>query len=1088
MTDDRQIPPPEDDNIPDWLRDHPLAEDDAQPEAGAGQPEADEQSLDEEFLAFGEPEEDDPLAFLRDVGGAPTPGVRDTQSMQPADAGAGDPRKPLIDGDEAELRGMTGQLPWLSSLGDEPAAAPPDAPGSESLRGLTGHLPWMGDEQPPADAAEPVEDAAAPESADAPEPAETGVPEMPEWLGLAGALAGEQAAIPDDDEDEIPPWVGTGELAEEEPEAEAPSEAEEALPDWVTAAAEMVPALEDEAEFPPEAEAEPDSPDWLGTDTADLVAASPEEDVSYEEWMRQQDEDAYQPSAEELLAAEVPDWFGEIEGAETPAEPAAPGQAAEFVPDWYFGLEDEAAEEKPDWLDETAFSMDALTAEPVLPQELAVPPEPVVPPEPALPAEDIEADWLDSLEAELEGPTLVERPAGAPGIAEPTISDEGFVDWLEDFEPEDEMFSPVDAPAPEALEPGDVPDWLAGLEPEDDAELPPDISQPVTTDNVLSGTDEDFMAVIDGELGEQDVLETLGVTGALPALLPDDAAVDFEALLKEAALPPEDLDKLGDLLPETDLETSEMPAWLSEAQVGGFSAARAALGGEETPLDELSERLRALRERTGKAARIEPPPPSGTAAADPLLKDVTGQLPPAVAFDVSGGREVVLDVALDEAQQTRVDTLAALLGLEDEAEREGEADPVAEARRIRDAATRARARMRFKPARLVVTLVLAVALVLPFFVDLSEFFVLPGAGLTSGEHGALDGAIEALQPGARVLVGFEYGPTAAGELDELTNALMTHLLVRGVQPVLISTNPAGVLHARNVMARLADDTFILGRLGRADEPLTMPDDYVILPYLPGGIVGLRSLTATSTDVNALDRGLFVVDVAGNPTGLNVQLLQTTFDLVLVIGERGEDVRQWVEQVGTTVRIPMAAAVSVSAEPVARPYLQSGQLIGLLAGYRDAYKYNGVLEALLGGVPLPAPTDSPAAEDAEVEPTAEPTAEPTEIPPTPTEEIALAAADLTATADADATAEATSAVTPSPTPRSFVTATPAPEFTPVPTTTGGRSGEMVNVPLPERPELETRWYSISLGAFAAAALISAGALLNILRWLLRRREP
>ncbi|MBN2472879.1 MAG: hypothetical protein JXN59_19310, partial [Anaerolineae bacterium] len=97
---------------------------------------------------------------------------------------------------------------------------------------------------------------------------------------------------------------------------------------------------------------------------------------------------------------------------------------------------------------------------------------------------------------------------------------------------------------------------------------------------------------------------------------------------------------------------------------------------------------------------------------------------------------------------------------------------------------------------------------------------------------------------------------------------------------------------------------------------------------------------------------------------------------------------------------------------------------------------------------------------------------------------LAAADLTATAESILTATPE----PSPTPREYVTATPVPEFTPVPTTTGGRSGEMVNVPLPERPELETRWYSISLGAFAAAALISAGALLNIVRWLLRRREP
>ena len=1112
MADDRQIPP-EDENIPDWLRDHPMADDDSQAEQPAGPAPSDatdEDAFDAEFMAFGEPEEDDPLSFLRDVGGDPTPGVRDTQSMQPvSDIPA---RGPLTDDDPdvprpESLRGMTGKLPWMDGV--KPGAAPGDQPpDSGQLRGLTGMLPWQGDL--PADtgpAEDAGEEAAIPDwvsgagvDDDEPtgmEPPAAQAEAPPEWLSLAGEMASDQQDNLDD-EAALPDWIETGDLGAEFAAEDAALDEPEAapIPDWI-AGDDLADFEDDEPEFPPDVMAEPDeAPEWLASDMGDLEDEAPiEEGVSYEEWMRQQDEAAYQPSEEELLAAEVPDWFADI-GEEAAAEEApGTGQAAEFVPDWYFGLEDGAAEQKPDWLQNADFSVDALTAQPVLPEE---PPTPE--PEAAIPQDvapvEAAADWLDDLDS--EGPTYVARPQdAAPSISEPAVTDDGFVDWLGEFEAEEETPVPESppSPAPEALEPGEMPDWLSALEVP--GEEPPDISQPVTTDMVLAGAEEeDFMTLINEELGDQDVMETLGVSNLLPALMPEDVAIDFDRLLKEAELPP---DEVGDPdLPGAagGLEASEMPDWLSGAQVGGFSAVRTTLGTEETPLEELSERLRALRDRTGKAAAIEPPPPAEPPAAQELLANVAGSLPPSVAFDISAGREVMLDVSLDEAQQARAATLAALLGMD---ARDEDVDPAEEARRIRDAATRARARSRIKPLRLVVTLILAAAVLLPFFVDVSGFFVLPEPGLGAGEHGALDGAIEAWEPGAQVLIGFEYGPTAAGEMDTLTNVLMTHLLVRGVKPVLVSTNPAGILHARNVMAELAQDPFILRRLGRADEPLTMPEDYVILPYLPGGIVGLRSLTATSTDVNALDRGLFVVDIAGEPTGLDVEFLQTAFDLIVVFGERGEDVRQWVEQVGTTIKLPMAAAVSVSAEPIARPYLQSGQLIGLLAGFRDAYKYNGVLEALLSGTPLPGSEDAepPADEVAEVEPTAEPTAEPVEdsateaateepveeptVEATPTQEVqTLAAADITGTAEAELTATAT------PT-RTFVTATPAPEFTPVPTTIGGRTGEMVNVPLPEKPELETRWYSISFGAFAAAALISAGALVNIVRWLRRRRE-
>ncbi len=1096
MVDDRHIPP-EDDGIPEWLRDHPLADDDSQPEDAAT------------------PAEDDPFAFLKDVGGTPAPGIRDTQPMVPVSNAVRDP--------------VPSSEVWAADDEEE------EFTSAEDVRGITGMLPWMAgisrDSEPPKS-------------------------DIPDWVGAAANLDEDRPPA----ENALPDWLDGAEPPSAEPEPEELPAEEAALPEWLAGSALEAEYRQEQAAaaadaVPPEDADQPAEalPDWVMA--AEDLLNEPEEppaELSYDEWLRQQEEATRAPSPEELLAEEVPDWFASLEeeGA-APGEPAAP--AAEFVPDWYLGLEDSAPAQQPDWLQAGDFSVEALTAEPVIPERA---PEPEVAPaeEPVpdwfaeveaedplavmsqrpvapdeVPLTDTPEDWFAELEAEdalyappaagpvtpEEAPDWFAAPAEEEALAamgwQPAAPDEVPLtdtpeNWFAELEAEDELYAPS-AAGPEVLEPGAIPDWLDDVEPvPQEPAWRPDLSQPVSTDMVLEGAGEDdFMRLIEQELGERDVMDSLGVSGELPGLMPDDVEIDFEQLIREATLTPPPVAESAPpaATPAPALTTSEMPDWLAGAQIGGFSAARAALGVEETPLEELSDRLKALRARAEKAISAAPPAPQQPTAAAHLLAGIPDSLAPSVAVEVAGQREIALDARLDEAQQARVATLAVLLGLEDrevKLDEDGRPIPVdhaEEAVRIRDAATRARARSRRKPMRVVVTLALLAALVLPFFVDVSGLIGLPETTLDPAVHGTLDTAIEALEPGAMVLVGFEYGPTAAGELDALTNVLMTHMLVRGVRPVIISTNPAGVLQARNVMADLAQDAFILQSLGRPARPLAMPDDYVILPYLPGGIVGLRSLTATSTDTGALNRGLFLVDVAGDPTGLDVQFLQMAFDLILVLGERGEDVRQWVEQVGVPIKLPMAAAVSVSAEPVARPYLQSGQLIGLLAGYRDAYKYTGVLADALSVAPQEPDDGAVAAvaanptvigqaglETLTPVPSATPSPAPTETA-VPTETPTPSADDLTATA----VATRMPTVAPSPTPRTFVTATPAPDSPPPGAEGSDRDarGRLTIIPLPEQPELETRWYSMVLGAFAASALIVLGAVVNIVRWLRRRRE-
>jgi hypothetical protein len=378
-------------------------------------------------------------------------------------------------------------------------------------------------------------------------------------------------------------------------------------------------------------------------------------------------------------------------------------------------------------------------------------------------------------------------------------------------------------------------------------------------------------------------------------------------------------------------------------------------------------------------------------------------------------------------------------------------------------------------------------------------------------------------------VGFEYGPTAAGEMDTLAETLLTHILTRGARPVIVSTNPAGTIHARDVLARLGRDEFLLAHLDRSRaDVLIMPFDYVVLPYLPGGAVGLRSLSGRA-DGGSLDRGVFGVDLEGHPTGLDVTGLGQSFELAIVLAEQGENVRQWVEQVGVAGGLQLGAAVSAAAEPLARPYFESEQLIGLLAGYRDAYSYDQVLLAALPPVQPVAvwATSTPAPEDADADEVALPTGEadvdaglafvdtpvpgataatavaqglvtntplPTDIPTeTPTPQPTLTApgddeADAAATDQGDDQPAATA------TQRVFVTATPsgvdaapADDAPDAPVSVAASNVDAEGNLLPNRSYRAERWTSLSLGAVFAAVVIGLGAIVNVVRGLRRRRD-
>ncbi len=434
-------------------------------------------------------------------------------------------------------------------------------------------------------------------------------------------------------------------------------------------------------------------------------------------------------------------------------------------------------------------------------------------------------------------------------------------------------------------------------------------------------------------------------------------------------------------------------AWLAELQasVGEVSASAIVRQKEDRPVDELPDRLKRLRQRAESVAEQAPEAPESSALGDVLPGGSEGLMPaPFVA-----GMTLLPSVSLTADQQHKVDLLKALTpssavqqaarmsaidmtydspfmpALEDSAEN------VVHPERQRTAApTRSRRRLRLglRLDRLLVAVLLAAALIAPFLVPSLRFGDLPPSAFPAGSAAqvAFD-QVDALPAGALVLVGVEYEPTAAAELDGMTEALVRHILLRAAYPVLVGTNPIGILRAENLIASINDDADFLARI-HATGALEANHDYYIVRYLPGSVIGLRAFSADSAN-------LLLTDIRGQATDLRVRSF-ADFALVAVVTDRAEDLRGYAEQIAPLTRAPLIAAVSYGAAPLAQPYTETFGG-GLLVGYQDAYTYGHALDGVTArsiarrvrvvptDTPSPAPTNSVPGVEATAEATVEP---------------------------------------------------------------------------------------------------------------------
>lgn len=190
-------------------------------------------------------------------------------------------------------------------------------------------------------------------------------------------------------------------------------------------------------------------------------------------------------------------------------------------------------------------------------------------------------------------------------------------------------------------------------------------------------------------------------------------------------------------------------------------------------------------------------------------------------------------------------------------------------------------------------------------------------------------AVEALPPGAPVLMALDYSPNSAPELEPMATALARHVLRRGGRLILLSIWDTG----NAMIGRLAD-----GVLRREFPELQEGRDWVALGYKSGNEM---LINAIRQDLYAM----YSTDMAGRPLAGQpaVAGVRSVADcrLLIALSAGTPGLKEWILYAGDVVRVPVAGGATGVGTPEFAPYFPR-QLLGLLGGLKGAAEYEAAL--------------------------------------------------------------------------------------------------------------------------------------------------
>lgn len=220
---------------------------------------------------------------------------------------------------------------------------------------------------------------------------------------------------------------------------------------------------------------------------------------------------------------------------------------------------------------------------------------------------------------------------------------------------------------------------------------------------------------------------------------------------------------------------------------------------------------------------------------------------------------------------------------------------------------------------LYVVLFLAVALPLLFPIGLT--------GKVSPSTRQFHELLESLQPGDAIIISFDCEAASWAEIGPVAGVVVEHALRKGVKIIGTSFLSEGTALGYRLLSELA-----------SAHGLTYGEDWVYLGFRPQYVAAMLGMGESITDE-------YPLDYLDQPTS-DLPLLASVRSygqIRLVISMADDTMPQyWIEYAGARHGVRVSAGLSAVMVTTFTPYLDSGQMAGLVSGLKGAAEYEQLL--------------------------------------------------------------------------------------------------------------------------------------------------
>ena len=189
--------------------------------------------------------------------------------------------------------------------------------------------------------------------------------------------------------------------------------------------------------------------------------------------------------------------------------------------------------------------------------------------------------------------------------------------------------------------------------------------------------------------------------------------------------------------------------------------------------------------------------------------------------------------------------------------------------------------------------------------------------------------IDGLPAESTIILAFDYGPSSLAELSPMAKSLLKQCFDKDVRVIAITLIPDGTTLASTLIQEIAEEK------GAVDG-----EDYVFLGFRPGAtqvILGMGSSIASVFESDYNGKATTEIPMMKNIRNYN------QIDLLIDLAS-SSTTESWIIYANVQYNLQVAAGVTGVIISQMYPYLQTGQLVGLISGILGAAEYEKLIDA------------------------------------------------------------------------------------------------------------------------------------------------